>query len=255
MITTPKTVVQQSVVDHSMKTTISITFIVSTCLTCMFSLTHAQESSASKGPVFIADCESLAHVVGIEKLSKYRRLSGSYQINENSKIWKTVKYQQSDILIPVSEHQEAVPFNEPFDGTKYIDKENQVTVSVFAMDTTIRRNLSQLTRPELYRKYGGRPLFSYMEDTLGVYVDGFCESGNAEKAIAMFMSSIVVPLDRKVNVYQISEPRAILTVGAVPKPTQIKLIFPANDSDTVNYVFVGGPTRFINKIIETLTRQ
>lgn len=219
---------------------------------------HAADVAGSVNTTFNGRCDLISTVIGIEHLSKFERVSGSYHVPRHSQ-WRHIKNDGwVGIVIPINKYQKPTVLDAPFNGIRFTDLRNHVTVSVVAMgDGASRKGLSVTTKPEIFSEYGKRPLFSYLEESLGIFLDDFCGNPGTEKSVAMFMSSGVLPLhggSGKTKVYHLTQPRALLLVGADAEQSDFELIFPGKNDDNLNYVFVSAPSEYTHKIIESLQR-
>ncbi|WP_455388923.1 hypothetical protein [Petrachloros mirabilis] len=204
------------------------------------------------------ECSIVKQIVGIDLLASFQRKRGVFRIRHDPRKWTTVTVGHAQVTMPTLEHREVTEFHKPFEGIRYHDRRNHITVSIYTERHDARKYLRETTTPELFRKYGYQPLFSYLEEALGVYTDGYCDTGNPEKSIAMFMarSATALPHGATDIVYQLNQPRALLVVPATLKPmTGATILLPARDPDAVTYELIVGPTRFIASLVRSLSRQ
>ena len=221
------------------------------------SLVVAHDRANYGATIFIGNCGLIGRVIGVERLSAFKRINGPYQIDGNSGLWRIVKFHQSDIMVPVHGKPKVVPVNKPFEGVRYIDTSSRLAIYVFSKVSPVRASLAQVTSHKTYLEYGQRPLFNYLDHALGVYVDGFCGKKLPAKRVAMFMSSFVEPIGKDgTRVFRLERPiKAILLAPSGCIASRFELIFPARRKDTLIYVFVSGAPEHLAAILDALVKQ
>ena len=162
------------------------------------------------------------------------------------------------MVIPVYDYDAVQRFSNPFKGIKFSVKKNDVQVTVFSVThAPLRQHLSTVISNEVYEIYGEKPLFSLLDTSLGVDVDvsKFC-AGIHEKAVSMFMASVVLPINgRLTQVYRLIDPNGLLLVQATGRKTMVQLIFPSTKNiDTLDYVWVHAPESVIIEILSALEK-
>jgi hypothetical protein len=215
-------------------------------------------NGAERGP-FVVDCKLLSSLVGIDQLSKFERIAGSYQLDKKKlKLRDVNKYGWSHVVIPDYNYDIIQKFNEPFQRTEFSVKNKNVTVSVFSRSySSTRQQLSKVVSAETYAMYREKPFFSYLDNALGLYVgkSNFC-ADMPEISISMFMASGVLPIYGDLtHVYRLKNPDALLLVPATGKKTAVYFIFPNSENrDTIDYVMVHAPEADIIEIVNALKR-
>lgn len=200
-------------------------------------------------------CSIINEGLGIDLLAKFHRKQGVYGIRRNSRIWTTVTIGHAQITIPSLTHSKATVLHKPFEVTRYRDRRHHITIDIFTLHHVDRKFLRYTATSKIIRKYGNKPLFFYLDEALGVYTHGYCNVGNPEKSIAMFMAraATVLPGSSNVSIYRLNRPRALL---AVPETmNNAKIMFPAKDPDVITYEYIYAPIRFITSLVGSLTVQ
>lgn len=222
-----------------------ILFVVVFFGALLLMLFSAPTSTRNQGP-FLVDCKALSLIVGIDHLSLFERVNGTYQINKKKfRLQGLGKHGWPNVVIPAYDYDSVQRFSDPFEGIKFSVKKKDINVVVFSRThATLRRHLSTVISEEVYRAYGTKPLFSLLDNSLGINVDEsrFC-AGDPEKAVGMFMASVVLPVSAgSTQVYRLVNPDGLLLVRSSGSRTTAKLIFPgARDIDTIDYVLVDAP--------------
>jgi hypothetical protein len=210
------------------------------------------------GP-FLVDCQMLSLLAGTDEPSKFERVAGSYQLDKKKlKLRGVRKYGWPHVVIPAYDYDAVQKFNEPFDRITFSVKKNDVGVSVYSRTySTMRQELSKVISAELYKTYREKPFFSFLDISLGLDSgeSDFC-AGIPEKSVRMFMTSVVLPVGGgKTHVYRLTNPEALLLVGAAGRKTQADFIFPSpKNIDTLDYVVVLAPESYIMEILNALKK-
>lgn len=215
-------------------------------------------TAEDRGP-FLVDCKILYSLVSTDQVSPFERMVGIYQLDKKKiKLRDVRKYGWSHVVIPAYDYDTVQKFSEPFEGTTFIIKKKDVSVSIYSRTyLTMRRQLSKVVSADVYKMYRETPLFSFLNSSLGLYVgeSDFC-AGVPEKSVSMFMASVVLPINgRLTHVYQLNDPEALLLVAATGKKTTARFIFPNPENiDTLDYVMVHAPEAYINEILNALKK-
>lgn len=222
----------------------------------------AHGAVASDNKFFSHDCGDLINLVGIDQLAKFKRVNGVYRIDTKSLKWLNMaKYGWPGVFIPPYNYGDAELFEKPFKGVAFEDQAIGISVRVYRIQQTIRRSLYAVTKPNgraiFNENYKNKSMFSFLDDNLGVVVDGFsCSETNLNRAFSMIMSAVVLPENAGLtHVYRLTNPEALLLVSAVGEPTSLTLIFPNSaDIDTLDYVSIGAGERYIADIVQKVVR-
>jgi hypothetical protein len=220
----------------------------------------------SNGKPVQTPCDILAVVIGIDHLSKFERVGGSYRIdNRNFKWIKMTQYGWAHVIIPGYGYGPPLAFDKPFRGVRFSDDKDDISVSIYSVPDAIRMLLADAARDgilfekRVVERHKDKHVFSFLTEALGIYVDGFkCGRAADDKSVAMFMSATPLPINGELTkVYRLSEPSALLLVAsAVDRRTSIKLIFPsAKDTDTLDYVHIFAPKLQIQAILNTIKKE
>lgn len=133
-------------------------------------------------------CSFIKKGMGIEPLKQFHRKHGLYDIKKNSRIWTTVTVKHVKVIMPALEHSEVSLVHKPFELTRYRNNHGHITIDIFTLQHNDRKFLQYTTTSKLLQKYGDKPLFTYLDEALGVYTHSYCDKGNPGKSIAMFMA-------------------------------------------------------------------
>jgi hypothetical protein len=216
----------------------------------------AKELSKPDEDLYRVPCTELSALLGVEKLSKFERMRGSYSVDRITLKWRDLtRSGWPGVVIPEYEYGPAKVLDPPFKGLRLADRSNDVDVTVNAVSSSQRTHLFKVANSSVFEAFKGRPLFSFLEEALGVYVDGFsCRTTDVGQSVAMFMSSEVLPIDsRKTRVYRLTNPKALLLVPTTGELKRLHLIFPNNSNiDALTYVRIWASESSLQAILRSI---
>jgi len=199
----------------------------------LFVLLSATQSSIAErsAKFFRIPCDVLSRSTGIDVLEKFERIPGFYRLDESESTWLDLsRYGWPRTLIPAYRYDPPITLDTPVTGLKFIDRSNYVEVQISAFLAKNRQELFRVTQSPVPEKYRNKSVFSFFEETLGVYVvPPDCEGRDKDKYVAMFMSSgILLPLGNSTSqVYRLTQPRALLIVSKESNERNYaQLVFP-----------------------------
>ena len=222
------------------------------------------EAATREGDPLQPACDLIAKIHGIEKLSKFERAKGSYRFDSSKiKLRDLSKDGWPHVVIPSYEFGPSTAVESPYKGLKFSDESRDVTLSVTARPSDLKQYLQRVTSAAVFEKNKRRSAYTFLEEALGVYVEGFscyAVGGRSvaidnDKSVAMFMSVNVLPFGgRPTEVYRLNEPRALLLVAkAIDERQRLEMIFPhEKDLDSVYWVLVFAPQTEIESILRAL---
>src|SRR5256885_2306420 len=179
----------------------------------------AEELPKVDGDLYTFPCNELSALLGVEELSKCERMRGSYDIDPVKVKWRElIEDGWPRVPIPDYKYGPAKPLDLPVKALRLVDEGNDIAVIVQPISSSQRKYLSRVTTPSVFEAFKDKSIFTFLEEALGVYVDGFsCQTPDAFKSVAMFMSVDVLPIDsRTTRVYRLTSPKALLLVPKTP---------------------------------------
>jgi hypothetical protein len=215
----------------------------------------AKELSKPDGDLYRLPCNELSALLGVENLYKFERVRGSFSIDPAVLKWRDlIKDGWPHVAIPDYKYGPVHPLDPPFKGFRLVDKSNEIDVIVNTVSSSQRTHLSTVVSSSVFSTFKDKPLFSFLEEALGVYTDGFsCRTTDVGRSVAMFMSAEVLPVQgRATRVYRLTNPRALLLVPAAGERS-LHLIFPdERNIDVLNYVRIWASESGIQTILRSI---
>jgi len=225
---------------------------------CFCDMTMAVDTTDG---TFTEDCKQISNGYGIDSLSNFKRIKSVYNVKAHPRLWRFVNNSNFPPFIPALNYGHTSRFvlhrHVQGKGIRLSDDVKGVTVDVYTVQYQIRQKLSMVTPKAVLTRYGDKSLFSYLDESLGIYTDGFCANQSAAQSIAMFMASIyhLSAKDHKYLVYPLTSPKGLLLIQDETDPIYFSIILPANDKDSLTEIRVQGSARYVKSIISSVTDQ
>jgi len=233
---------------------LKITIFLSLALAALHAA--AKELPKPDGDLYRVPCNELSALLGVENLSKFERVRGSYSIDPVTLKWRDlIKDGWPHVVIPDYKYGPVHALDPPFKGFRLVDKSNEIDVIVDTVSSSQRTHLSSVVSSSVFNTFRDKPLFSFLEEALGVYVDGFsCRTTDVGRSVSMFMSAEVLPIDgRTTRVYRLTDPKALLLVPTTGELRRVQLIFPdEKNMDVLNYVRIWASEVGIQAILRSI---
>ena len=225
------------------------------CLTFLFACTGNADTTTG----FIVDCQKLDALLNIGKrATKFDRISGDYIFDAKFVSFEkygfpiTIPMPKDKMVEYISNADIKIRFS-PKGSSSDLSSDSILKIHPYIIKSKARNGLKKILTKSTFEKYKDINMFDFLSRTLGKEKGEFnCD--NQDRAVAMFISSYILPYDNNgVFVYNLPKSNALLFVSKSIQFGLIKFIY-ATELDTFTYISVEGSPKALANYLSLLKK-